>query len=178
MRFAAPPLGNRRWRAPADPLVETSSVQASAHGPICYNLGAAFDPTATTLSEDCLFIDVYTPSGASETSKLPVWFFSQGGGYIQNSNANYNGTGVIVESARNIVVVNFNYRVSALGFLASERVAKDGTLNVGLLDQRKALLWVQKYISMVCDSYSLPFVKRELGLTMGTNWRTGAMVLR
>ncbi|KAJ7890194.1 Esta [Mycena olivaceomarginata] len=132
MRFAAPPLGNRRWRAPADPLVETSPIQASAHGPICYNLGAAFDPTATTLSEDCLFIDVYTPSGASETSKLPVWFFIQGGGYIQNSNANYNGTGVIV---------------SAFGFLASKRVTKDGTLNVGLLDQRKALLWVQKYIS-------------------------------
>jgi hypothetical protein len=123
-----------------------------------------------------LFIDVYTPSGASETSKLPVWFFIQGGGYIQNSNANYNGTGVIVESGRNIVVVNFNYRVSlillgtyciatetnlqvsAFGFLASERVTKDGTLNVGLLDQRKALLWVQKYISKVCNSYSLPSV--------------------
>jgi carboxylesterase type B len=147
MRFAAPPLGNLRWRAPADPLVETSPVQASAHGPICYNLGAAFDPTATTLAEDCLFIDVYTPSGASETSKLPVWFFIQGGGYIQNSNANYNGTGVIVESGQNIVVVNFNYRVAAFGFLASERVVKDGTLNVGLLDQRQALLWVQKYIS-------------------------------
>ncbi|KAJ7193192.1 Alpha/Beta hydrolase protein [Mycena rebaudengoi] len=147
MRFAGPPLGNRRWRAPADPLVETSPVQAFAHGPICYNLGATFDPTATTLSEDCLFIDVYTPSGASETSKLPVWFFIQGGGYIQNSNSNYNGTGVIAESGRNIVVVNFNYRVSAFGFLASERVARDGTLNVGLLDQRKALLWVQKYIS-------------------------------
>ncbi|KAJ7625145.1 Alpha/Beta hydrolase protein [Mycena rosella] len=147
MRFAAPPLGNRRWRAPEDPLVETSPVQASAYGSICYNLGAAFDPTATTLSEDCLFIDVYSPSGASETSELPVWFFIQGGGYIQNSNANYNGTGVIVESGRNIVVVNFNYRVSAFGFLASERVARDGTLNFGLLDQRKALLWVQKYIS-------------------------------
>jgi carboxylesterase type B len=95
-----------------------------------------------------------------------VWFFIQGGGYIQNSNANYNGTGVIVESGRNIVVVNFNYRVSflgnicvatetnlqvsAFGFLASERVVRDGTLNVGLLDQRKALLWVQKYISKVC----------------------------
>ncbi|KAJ7190375.1 carboxylesterase estA [Mycena pura] len=147
MRFAAPPLGNLRWRHPADPLVETSPVQAFAHGPICYTLGAAFDPNATTLSEDCLFIDVYTPSGASESSKLPVWFFIQGGGYIQNSNANYNGTGVIVESGRNIVVVNFNYRVGAFGFLASERVAKDGTLNVGLLDQRKALLWVQKHIS-------------------------------
>ncbi|KAJ7766182.1 carboxylesterase estA [Mycena metata] len=142
MRFAAPPLGDRRWRAPADPLVETSP-----HGPICYNLGGAFDPTATTLSEDCLFIDVYTPSSASETAKLPVWFFIQGGGYITNSNPNYNGTEVIVESGGNVVVVNFNYRVSAFGFLASERVTRNGTLNVGLLDQRKALEWVQQYIS-------------------------------
>ncbi|KAJ7676411.1 Alpha/Beta hydrolase protein [Mycena rosella] len=109
MRFAAPPLGNRRWRAPEDPCCLRS--------------------TATTLSEDCLFIDVYTPSGASETSKC------------RTRTPNYNGTGVIVESGRNIVVV------SAFGFLASERVARDGTLNVGLLDQRKALLWVQKYIS-------------------------------
>ncbi|KAJ7766160.1 carboxylesterase estA [Mycena metata] len=139
MRFAAPPLGDRRWRAPADPLVETSPVQASAHGPICYGLGAAFDPTAATLSEDCLFIDVYTPSGASETAKLPVWFFIQGGGYITNSNANYDGAEVIVESGGNVVVVNFNYRVSAFGFLASERVTKNGTLN--------ALEWVQQYIS-------------------------------
>ncbi|KAJ7190377.1 Alpha/Beta hydrolase protein [Mycena pura] len=143
----APPLGNLRWRRPADPLVETSPVQATAHGPICYGIGAAFDPNATTFSDDCLFMDVYTPSGASESSKLPVWFFIQGGGYTQNSNANYNGTSVVVESGRNIVVVTFNYRVGAFGFLASERVEKDGALNVGLLDQRQALLWVQKHIS-------------------------------
>ncbi|KAF7356434.1 Carboxylic ester hydrolase [Mycena venus] len=150
MRFAAPPLGNLRWRAPADPLVETGGpIQASKHGPICYNLGVAFDPNATTFSDDCLFIDVYTPSHAhSKRSKpLPVWFFIQGGGYVSNSNANYNGTGVIVESGLNVVVVNFNYRVGAFGFLASERVAKDGQLNAGLLDQRKALFWVRKHIS-------------------------------
>ncbi|KAJ7190379.1 Alpha/Beta hydrolase protein, partial [Mycena pura] len=140
MRFAAPLLGNLRWHHPADPLIETSPVQASAHGPICYDIGVAFDPNATTFSDDCLFMDVYTPSGASESSKLPMWFFIQGGGYTQNSNTNYNGTSVIVESGRNIVVVTFNYRVGAFGFLASERVEKDRVLNVGLLDQRQALL--------------------------------------
>ncbi|KAJ7627439.1 carboxylesterase estA [Roridomyces roridus] len=147
MRFAAPPVGNLRWRAPVDPLVETAPVVLTTHGPLCNGLGAAFDATGKSASEDCLFIDVYAPSGATESSNLPVWFFIQGGGYIQNSNANYNGTGVIVESDSNMVVVNFNYRVGAFGFLASERVVKDGTLNVGLLDQRKALEWVQQHIT-------------------------------
>ncbi|KAH8831368.1 Alpha/Beta hydrolase protein [Flagelloscypha sp. PMI_526] len=147
MRYAAPPLADRRWRAPADPLKEEHPVEATTHGPLCYAINAAYDASGKSFSEDCLFIDVYTPSNASKTSKLPVWFFIQGGGYVQNSNANYNGTGVILESKSNVVVVNFNYRVSAYGFLASERVAADGDLNLGLLDQRKALLWVHKYIS-------------------------------
>jgi hypothetical protein len=78
-----------------------------------------------------------------------VWFYIQGGGYVTNSNANYNGTKVIEESGGKIVAVNFNYRVSAYGFLASEKVRSNGNLNAGLLDQRKALEWVQKYISLV-----------------------------
>ncbi|KAH8831367.1 Alpha/Beta hydrolase protein [Flagelloscypha sp. PMI_526] len=147
MRYAAPPLADRRWRAPVDPLNEEQPIEATTHGPLCYSIDVAYDASAKTYSEDCLFIDVYTPSNASKTSRLPVWFFIQGGGYTKNSNANYNGTGVILESENNVVVVNFNYRVSAFGFLASEKVAADGDLNLGLWDQRKALLWVHKHIS-------------------------------
>lgn len=76
-----------------------------------------------------------------------MWLFIQGGGYADNSNANYNGSQVVERSGNDIVFVNFNYRVGALGFLASEAVRQDGDLNVGLLDQRKALSWVQQYIS-------------------------------
>ncbi len=50
-------------------------------------------------------------------------------------------------------MVNFNYRVGVWGFLASERLRKDGDLNVGLLDQRRLLLWVKQYISKVCVSH-------------------------
>ena len=60
-------------------------------------------------------------------------------GYATNSNANYNGTDVIVNSDHGLVLVNFNYRVGAFGFLTSEMVRRNGDLNVGLLDQRKAL---------------------------------------
>jgi carboxylesterase type B len=92
---------------------------------------------------------VFTPSSATKQSKLPVWVFIQGGAYATNSNANYNGTEVVQGSGNNIVFVNFNYRVGALGFLAGEEVQKHGDLNVGLLDQRKALQWVKKHIHQV-----------------------------
>ena len=84
--------------------------------------------------------------------------FIQGGAYATNSNANYNGTEVVQESGNNIVFVNFNYRVGALGFLAGEEVRKHGDLNVGLLDQRKALQWVKKHIRQVRDTvYCMAF---------------------
>ncbi len=67
---------------------------------------------------------------------------------MANSNANYNGTNVVEKSGGKIILINFDYRVSAYGFLASEKVRSNGNLNAGLLDQRKALEWVQKYISI------------------------------
>lgn len=96
-----------------------------------------------------MFINVYAPANATTKSKLKVWFYIQGGGYANNSNANYNGTEVVVNSGYDVILVNFNYRVGPLGFLASEKVRQDGTLNAGLLDQRAALEWVQKYIHLV-----------------------------
>lgn len=109
---------------------------------------------------------MFTPSDATPTSKLPVWLYIQGGGYATNSNANYNGTDV-VENSRghhngtdlirksnyNLVFVNFNYRVGALGFLASEKVKENGDLNAGLLDQRKLLEWVQENIAKVRGTF-------------------------
>ncbi|KAH8807782.1 triacylglycerol lipase [Xylogone sp. PMI_703] len=145
MRYAAPPLGNRRFRAPEDPIRTQTVQDANSFGPICVGTGQT---VSSSLSEDCLFVNVFTPSNATPRSKLPVWVYIQGGGYATNSNANYNGTGVIQSSGYDLVFVNFNYRVGALGFLASEKVRRDGDLNAGLLDQRKVLEWVQKYIHL------------------------------
>ncbi|KAI9042436.1 uncharacterized protein KD926_005514 [Aspergillus affinis] len=144
MRYAAPPLGNLRFRAPQAPPRTDSIQTAFKHGPICVGLGE--NVTTGDKAEDCLFINVFTPSNATVTSRLPVWVFIQGGGYAQNSNANYNGTKVVQESGHGIVFVTLNYRVGALGFLASEKVRKNGNLNAGLLDQRMALQWVQEHI--------------------------------
>lgn len=119
-------------------------------GPLC--IGVSQRPSES-LNEDCLFVNVFTPSNATRDSKLPVWVYIPGGGYAQNTDNNYNGTKVVQESQSNIVLVNFNYRVGALGFLAGEQVGRDGDLNVGLLDQRKLLYWVQKHIKQVVNPF-------------------------
>lgn len=114
------------------------------------------------MDEDCLFLDVFAPSNANKNSKLPVWFFIQGGGYAANSDQNFNGTEVVVQSNNSMIFVQINYRVGAFGFLASEDIRKNGDLNPGLLDQRKALSWVQSYIHLVSERIRLPGAKENL----------------
>jgi carboxylesterase type B len=97
---------------------------------------------------------VYAPTNTTKDSKLPVYFFIQGGGFNSDSNPNSNGTGLIEASGMNLVIITFNYRVGPYGFLASKEVMQGGSLNNGLKDQIKALQWVQKYINNVCPSYS------------------------
>lgn len=74
-----------------------------------------------------------------------MFLFIQGGGFNDNSNANYNGTGLVTASGNNIVVVNFNYRVGPYGFLTDGNEIEP---NNGLYDQRKVMQWVQDYISL------------------------------
>ncbi|KAI4148808.1 MAG: hypothetical protein LQ340_004926 [Diploschistes diacapsis] len=109
------------------------------HGPIC--LATSQINLTNTTSEDCLFLDVYAPSNATAGTRLPVFVFIQGGGFNLNANPNFNGTGLILASQMNIVIVTFNYRVGPYGFLASQQVADNGNLNAGLLDQRKVFEW-------------------------------------
>ncbi|KAK0612995.1 Alpha/Beta hydrolase protein [Bombardia bombarda] len=145
MRYAAPPVGNLRWRAPVEPPRTNAVEQATSFGPICLGIGIQLPFNGE--DEDCLFVNVWAPSGVTSQSKLPVWVFIQGGGYVSLTNANWNGAEVVEKSGHNIVMVNFNYRVGMWGFLASDRVREDGELNVGLLDQRMLLTWVKTHIA-------------------------------
>ncbi|PMD13702.1 alpha/beta-hydrolase [Hyaloscypha hepaticicola] len=146
IRYAAPPVGDLRFRAAADPLLNNIVQIADAHGPLCH-----FTPSNTldpNHSEDCLFLDVYAPT-ENRTAKLhPVFVFIQGGGFSMLSNPNFNGNSLINAGEHDLVVVTFNYRVGMWGFLASQEVKENGDLNVGLLDQRKVLEWVQNYIHL------------------------------
>ncbi len=111
-------------------------------------MGGGLNSTPTE-SEDCLFINVFAPSNAKASSKLPVYLFISGGGFETLSNANYNGSGLVEASDMNVIIVNFNYRVGPYGFLASEEVQNDGDTNAGLLDQRQAMVWLQEHITQV-----------------------------
>ncbi|KAI2640737.1 alpha/beta-hydrolase [Hypomontagnella submonticulosa] len=149
MRYAAPPTGDRRWRAPVEPEVDDSGDQAAdSFGPICLGISVPY-PNNNFQDEDCLYVNVWAPANATLESMLPVWLFIQGGGYTINANANWNGTTVVQHSGRNIVFVNFNYRVGLWGFLASERVRANsaGDLNVGLRDQIEVMRWVRRNIA-------------------------------
>ncbi|KAF3055664.1 Acetylcholinesterase [Daldinia childiae] len=136
MRYAAPPTGERRWRAPVEPEVDDSGDQAAdTFGPICLGISVPY-PNGGAQDEDCLYVNVWAPANATVDSKLPVWLFIQGG---------------VERSAQNIILVNFNYRVGLWGFLASERVRGDGggagDLNVGLRDQREVMRWIRRHIA-------------------------------
>ncbi|CAO2650880.1 Nn.00g091770.m01.CDS01 [Neocucurbitaria sp. VM-36] len=138
-----------RFTAPQDPIDERNVVDATKFGPLC--IGSASDLKAEfgeDHSEDCLFVNVFSPAKATNESNLPVYVFIQGGGFNVNGNANYNGADLIDAGDDNMVVVNFNYRVGPYGFLAGKEIAanKSLSLNNGLKDQRQALKWVQKHI--------------------------------
>ncbi|KAI8944236.1 vacuolar triacylglycerol lipase [Xylaria longipes] len=143
IRYGAPPVGDLRFMPPTNPSCsEAVQLPDNTHGKLCLATNAS--PTDTTTSEDCLFLDIYTPANVTSHSKLPVFFFIQGGGFNSLSNPNYNGKGLVKASGYNIIVVTFNYRVGPYGFITD---GDNITPNNGLLDQRKALEWVQNYIS-------------------------------
>ncbi|KAE8145133.1 Alpha/Beta hydrolase protein [Aspergillus avenaceus] len=146
IRYAAPPTGPLRFAAPQDPEIVDEVQYAVQHGPKCIPTGHFPVPEGT--AEDCLFLDVFAPVRERDVSKLlPVFVWIQGGGFNSNSNANYNGTGLIRASDMGIVVVTFNYRVGPYGFLSGTEILESGSVNNGLKDQIKVLRWVQKHIS-------------------------------
>ena len=127
--------------------------------PVC--IGSGQSTETADYVEDCLYISVYSPSNATTTSNLPVWFFIQGGGFATNAEGRINGTDVIQASGMKMVFVQINYRVGPYGFLASKKVQANGALNAGLLDQHYALQWVQKYIHLVSGRSFEPYGKNR-----------------
>nr|POE56440.1 lipase 1 [Quercus suber] len=129
---------------------KTSANLCCQHGPLCYGVtNPRLPPIPLPYSEDCLFIDVYTPANwpVGKSVGLPVMLWIQGGGYVQMYNPDYNGTGLIEAAHKDAIVVSFNYRVGPYGFLASAELEAERNLNIGLHDQRAAISWVNKNIA-------------------------------
>ena len=154
--FAAPPVGDLRWRAPK-PVVPWPGVRrADKFSASCIqNIVEERKPwthefmTHGDISEDCLYLNVWT-GAQSPAEKRPVYVYLYGGGFSEGSAAVpvYDGGGL---AKKGLIVVTFNYRVGVLGFLAYPELSRESdhraSGNYGLLDQIAALEWVRDNIS-------------------------------
>jgi para-nitrobenzyl esterase len=148
--FAAPPVGPLRWKAPQPVHPWSGTRQTTAFGAGCMQNPAMAKQMGADvpLSEDCLFIDVWTPAKAPG-AKLPVIAWIYGGGFNggMTSVPLYDGTNL---ARKGVVVVSISYRVGPFGFLATpdlSRESKHGSGNYGLLDQIAGLQWVKANIA-------------------------------
>ena len=138
--FAAPPTGDNRYRAP-QPATPWQGVRPA------FLTGAMCKQEVVLGNEDCLFLHVAAPTTCTPASPCPIMFYLFGGGFALGSDEEF-GMYEPIELARSqgVVVVASNYRVSALGFLATpELLRESGTAgNWAMLDQRAALQWTQQ----------------------------------
>lgn len=147
--YAAPPLGELRFRPPM-PAVPWSGVRSGLDmGPACPQL-IDDDPTENSeavMSEDCLTLNVWTPG--PDAAKRPVLFWIHGGGFTVGSARNTWYDGQHLAARGDVVVVSINYRLGAWGFLdlRSFGARYRESANVGLLDQIAALQWVKQNIA-------------------------------
>ncbi len=154
--FAAPPVGDRRWRAPQAAAPWQGVRQADTYGANCVqNIVDGRKPWTHEFmahgatSEDCLYLNVWTPAKAA-AERHPVYVFIHGGGNTEGSGSVpvYDGSGL---ASKGLVVVTINYRLGAFGFLAHPQLTQEAPYhasgNYGLLDQIAAVAWVKANIA-------------------------------
>ena len=124
---------------------EMATTTATAFGPHCAQLPSSFGFAST--SEDCLFLNVYTPNPLPAGKKLPVMFWIHGGALVEGESNDYDAVKLV--DPGQVIVVTINYRLGYLGFLAEAGLDAEGHLagNYGLLDQQFALDWVRRNIA-------------------------------
>lgn len=148
--YAAAPVGDLRWRAPAAPSAWRQARDGSKFGADCpQNAIPGATGSGQPSSEDCLFLNVWTPK-ASAGAKLPVMLWIHGGGFVSGSSALAETDGARL-AGRGVVLVSFNYRLGRLGFFAHPALTAEAagkpTGNWGLMDQIAALQWVRRNIT-------------------------------
>ena len=149
--FAAPPVGDLRWRAPQLPAAWTGVREARRIGPRCPQQHRAATDAPGPISEDCLYLNLWVPRGAT---RLPVMVWIHGGAYVGGSGTMklYDGKAL---AGRGVVIVTINYRLGRLGFFAHPALKADRDAHhpgeplglYGILDQIAALHWVQRNVA-------------------------------
>jgi para-nitrobenzyl esterase len=153
--YAKPPTGDLRWKQPEKPAPWSGVLDAAHYGKRCAQNANTTLQTAYSTDEDCLYLNVWTPSDSTAT-KLPVMVWFHGGGNVGGSASDpvpfsdgghfYSGANI---AADGVVVVSLNYRLGVLGFFTHPALAAEGSKagNQGLWDQRLALQWVQDNVA-------------------------------
>jgi para-nitrobenzyl esterase len=148
--YAAPPVGDLRWKAPQPAAKWKGDRDATVFGAHCAQ-NHVFDDMVfqdSGPSEDCLFLNVYVPADATDKSKLPVMFWIHGGGYSGGGSNEPRHNGDFLP-LKGVALVTINYRLGVFGFLATADLAKEANGaagNYGLLDMVAALKWVKANI--------------------------------
>ena len=146
--FAQPPVGDRRWLAPVPPEPWNGAREAKDFGPCAIQstipgaVGELIGIATGETSEDCLYLNVWTPG--CDSNKRPVMVWIHGGGNTVGSGSQPRVDGRKLASTGDMVVVTLNYRLGALGFLHAPELG--GTGNEALLDQVAGLRWVKENI--------------------------------
>ena len=146
--FAKPPIGELRWRAPLPPPAWPGVRDATAFGPCAIqstipgDVGELIGIATHETSEDCLYLNVWTP--ATGAGKRPVLVWIHGGGNTVGAGSQPRVNGEHLARIGDVVVVTVNYRLGALGFLHAPELGATG--NEALLDQIAALRWVRSEI--------------------------------
>lgn len=148
--FAAPPVGDLRWRAPKPPAKWDGIRQADKFAPYCVQNVFGPSYSRSTMSEDCLYLNVWTPAKTPK-DKVPVLVWIHGGGFAAGANSEPLFDGDVVAN-KGVVLVTITYRLGSLGFLAHPELSKESpnrvSGNYGLLDQIAALQWIKKNIAV------------------------------
>lgn len=139
--YAAPPVGALRWQPPAPAAPWSGILHATQYAPHCAQTASPFGVAST--SEDCLYLNVFTPLHPKFGERRPVMVWIHGGAFVVGESDGYDPVRLV---GRDVDVVTINYRLGALGFLAHPALDGEGHLfaNYGLLDQQAALAWVKK----------------------------------
>jgi para-nitrobenzyl esterase len=165
--YAAPPVGALRWRSPEPPDPWTGVRDALKPGDRCAQTPDALNPSGS-VSEDCLYLNVYRP--ASGATNLPVMVWFHGGTYTVGSATPYDPSDLAAR--QNVIVVTINSRLGPLGYLALPGLAAENPErsagNYGLQDQEAALRWVKANIAAFGGNPSnvTPFGESSGGLSI------------
>ncbi len=149
--FAAPPVGNLRWEAPQAVQKWTGVRKAIEYGPNPMQENIFGDMAFGTkqMSEDCLYLNIWTPAHTM-TEKLPVLIYFNGGGLMAGSGSEPRYAGMSM-ARKGIISITANYREGIFGFFAHSDLSKEtpykGSGNYGFLDQVKAIKWVRDNIA-------------------------------